>query len=80
MTDARPSRPQGGLFYLWGLFLRRPMQERTQQTPAWPGAREQAEPQHARMQTADEATPADMEKTPPSESGYQRGDIHKRHH
>jgi hypothetical protein len=55
--------------------------EHTQQTPAWPGAKERAEPQHARSQpSSDEAAPRDIEKTPPSESGYERSDVGKRHH
>jgi hypothetical protein len=55
-------------------------QQQAQQTPAWPGAKEQAEPQHAHAQPADQATPADIENTPPSKSGYERSDINKRHH
>ncbi|HKT28535.1 hypothetical protein [Dyella sp.] len=55
-------------------------QKQAHQTPAWPGAKEQAEPQHAHAQPAGEAAPGDIEKTPPSQSGYERSDINKRHH
>ncbi|HUB92240.1 MAG TPA: hypothetical protein VMA74_21130 [Dyella sp.] len=55
-------------------------QHHAQQTPAWPGAKEQAEPQHAHARPTDEAVPAELEKTPPPQSGYERSDISKRHH
>lgn len=56
-------------------------QDRTQQTPAWPGAKEQAQPQHARSQpSSDEATPGNAEKAAPSEPGYGRSDVGRRHH
>jgi hypothetical protein len=55
-------------------------QKQAQQTPTWPGAKEQAEPQHAHAQPADDAAPGDVENTPPSKSGYERSDINKRHH
>jgi hypothetical protein len=55
-------------------------QQRTQQTPAWPGAREQAQPQHAHTRPPDGPAPHEAEKAPPSESGYERDDINKRHH
>lgn len=55
-------------------------QKQAQQTPTWPGAKEQAEPQHAHAQPADAAAPGDVEKTPPSKSGYERSEINKRHH
>ena len=55
-------------------------QQQAQQTPAWPGAKEQAEPQHARTTPADESVPCGIEKTPPSHAGYERSDINKRHH
>ncbi|RUL72700.1 hypothetical protein [Dyella choica] len=51
-----------------------------QQTPAWPGARERAEPQHAHALPANDASPGDTEKTPPTKSGHGRSDINKRHH
>lgn len=57
--------------------------ERAQQVPSWPGAREQAEPQHALTPpAAPEATPAEPGNgTTPSRSGYERsGDVGKRHH
>jgi hypothetical protein len=55
-------------------------QQRSQQTPAWPGARERAEPQRAHARPPDEPAPQNVEQTPPSESGYERNDINKRHH
>ena len=55
-------------------------QQRAQQTPAWPGAKKRAEPQHAHARPPDEPAPHDVAQTPPSESGYERNDINKRHH
>lgn len=55
-------------------------QQHAQRTPAWPGAKERAEPQHAHAPPVNEAAPGDVEKTPPSRSGYERSDINKRHH
>jgi len=55
-------------------------QQQVQQTPAWPGASEHAEPQHAHTRPSDEPAPHSVEQTPPSESGYERNDINKRHH
>jgi hypothetical protein len=55
-------------------------QEQAQQTPAWPGAKEHAEPQHAHTQPSDEGAPGEIGQTPPSKSGYERSDINKRHH
>lgn len=55
-------------------------QQHAQQTPAWPGAREHAEPQHAHTRPPNEPAPRDAEQATPSESGYERNDINKRHH
>lgn len=57
-------------------------QAQTQQPPTWPGAREQAEPQHRHAQPVSHAsnTPRERENTPPPESGYERSEIGKRHH
>ncbi|WP_333680640.1 hypothetical protein [Dyella sp.] len=55
-------------------------QQQAQQTPHWPGAKEHAEPQHAHARPADQAVPGEVEKTPPSKSGYERSDINQRHH
>jgi len=55
-------------------------QQQVRQTPAWPGASEHAEPQHAHIRPPDEPAPHSVEQTPPSESGYERNDINKRHH
>ena len=55
-------------------------QQRAQQTPAWPGAKEQAEPQHANARPADATAPGEPGQTPPSKAGYERSDISKRHH
>ena len=55
--------------------------ERTQHTPDWPGAKEQARPQHAQSQpSSDEAASDGAGKTPPSKSGDERSDVGKRHH
>lgn len=55
--------------------------EHAQQTPAWPDAKEHAEPQHARAHNdAPKASPREAGNEPPSESGYERSDVGKRHH
>jgi len=61
--------------------LARGKHEHAQQTPAWPDAKERAEPQHAHART-ERGTPPSHEtgNAPPSESGYERSDIGKRHH
>ena len=60
--------------------LAKAKQQQAQQTPAWPSAKEQAEPQHASARPADAAAPGDTGQAPPSKSGYERSDINKRHH
>jgi hypothetical protein len=55
-------------------------QQHAQHTPAWPSAKEQAEPQHAGARPADAAVPGEAGQTPPSKAGYERSDINKRHH
>ena len=54
--------------------------QQARQTPAWPGASEHAEPQHAHTRPFDEPASHSVEQTPPSESRYERNDINKRHH